>query len=207
MFDFAQPDRYDPRVEARTQPRRARLSRRVLDVVEPLLEEGTSYADLSVEQIIKEVGIARSTFYVYYKDKGDLLEAMAQDITADLRVAGAAWFTFEPDRSRDELREALTPLFDTYRRHRTVLGAIVEAAAYDPRIRARHAELVEAAVGGLSEHIAAQTGTSLDPRLTAEWLVVMFERGLYLLVAPAEGERVEQLLGAATDLVWRLLYA
>jgi AcrR family transcriptional regulator len=206
LFDSLQPGRYDPHVEARTQPRRARLSRRVLDVVEPLLEEGVAYADLSVEQIIGEVGIARSTFYVYYKDKGDLLQAMAQDVTADLRVAGSAWFSFEPG-SREQLREALTPLFDTYRRHRTVLGAIVETAAYDPGIRERHAELVEAAVGGLADHIARHSRADLDPRLSADWLVAMFERGLYLLVAPAEGERVEELLDAATDLVWRLLYA
>src|SRR6516225_2261443 len=60
------------------------LSRHFVSVVENLVENGVRYADLSVEAIITAGGISRSTFYVYFDDKGDLLVAMAQDVISDL---------------------------------------------------------------------------------------------------------------------------
>ena len=74
------------------EERRALLARHFVEVVEPLLEAGESYADLSVERLITEVDISRSTFYVYFDDKGDLLSAMGQDVTVEFSEAGQAWF-------------------------------------------------------------------------------------------------------------------
>jgi AcrR family transcriptional regulator len=193
------------------EERLARLSRHFVEVVEPLLERGESYADLSVERLIQAADISRSTFYVYFEDKGDLLRAMAADITVDLAAAGASWFALDSGATRDDLREALRPLFETYRRHRSILGAVSEAAAYDARVREQHKLLVERAVTELSEHIAAQqrrgaAAPELHPRRTAQWLTWMHERGLYQLVAPAEEAEAEDLLETMTDIAWRTLY-
>src|SRR5689334_20504817 len=68
------------------EERRARLSRMFVEVVEELLEAGESWQDISVERLINAVDISRSTFYVYFQDKGDLLRAMINDTTADLVV-------------------------------------------------------------------------------------------------------------------------
>ena len=68
------------------------LSRHFVSVVEELVENGVRYADLSVEAIITAGGISRSTFYVYFEDKGDLLVAMAQDVIGDLVADGASWW-------------------------------------------------------------------------------------------------------------------
>lgn len=191
--------------------RRAILSRHFIDVVEPLIEAGEPYADLSVERIIRAGGISRSTFYAYFEDKGDLLRAMAQDVIGDLVGVGHHWWELPPDASRDDLREALRPPVDTYRAHRTILGAVVETAAYDPRVREQQNRLIESTVASLTEHIeraqregAAEAG--LDARRTAQWLIWMTERGLYQLVSAAGDEEGAQLLEALTDVVWRTLY-
>lgn len=191
--------------------RLARLRRHFIEVVEPLLEAGESFADLSVERLIQAADISRSTFYVYFDDKGDLLGAMVVDITADLAEAGTPWFRLAPDATRDELRDALRSLFGTYRRHKTILGAVAEAAAYDARVRDQHRLLVERAVSELSAHIAEQqrqgaAAPELHPRRTAQWLTWMLERGLYQLVAPAQSADAEDLLDSATDIAWRTLY-
>jgi TetR/AcrR family transcriptional regulator, ethionamide resistance regulator len=191
--------------------RRARLSEQFLGVVEEMLEAGESYADVSVERLIRAVDISRSTFYVYFQDKGELLSAMAERVTAELAEAGSSWFQLPPDGTKDDLRDSLRILFDTYRRHRHILGAVSEAAAYDARLRERHRLLVEAAVTGLTDHIerAQRSGSAapeLDARRTAEWLTWMHERGLYQLVGPAGAAEREQLLAAMTDLAWRVLY-
>jgi len=194
------------------EERRSLLAKHFVGVVEPLLDAGETYADLSVERLIKAVDISRSTFYVYFDDKGDLLGAMAQDVTRDLAEAGSGWFELATDATKEDLREALRPLFDTYRRHQTLLGAITEAAGYDPRVREQHLVLVEQAVSGLCAQIELQqcAGTAppeLDARRTALWLTWMHERGLYQMVGQASVREVDRLLDAMTDLVWRTLYA
>ena len=40
---------------------------------ERLLAEGSVFSEMSVEQLITEADIARSTFYVYFEDKGALM--------------------------------------------------------------------------------------------------------------------------------------
>ena len=191
--------------------RRARLSGHLVGVIEALLEAGERYAELSVERIITAGGISRSTFYAYFEDKGDLLGALAQHVTADLVGVGHYWWELPPDAGRDELREALRPPIDTYRSYRTILGAVVETAAYDSRVRAQQQELIDQVVASLAAHIKANqraglAAPELDPPRTAKWLIWMIERGLYELVSPARGAEAERLLGAVTDVVWRALY-
>src|SRR6201984_1242650 len=123
--------------------RRGILSRHLVGVVEQLVRDGTSYADLSVEAIITAGGISRSTFYVYFDDKGDLLVAMAQDVIGDLLADGASWWELPVDGTREDLRKALSVPIDTYRKHRTILGAIAETAAYDPRAPEQQQNLID----------------------------------------------------------------
>jgi len=164
-----------------------------------------------VESLINEVGISRYTFYAYYADKGDLLQAVGEDVTLDLAEAGAAWFQLPTTAPKSDLREALRPLFETYGRHRTVLRAISEAAAYDARIRTVHQALVNRAATALQGHIedaqaAGAAAPELDAGRTASWLVWMLERGLQQLVSEAPADEVGTLRDALTDIVWRTLY-
>ena len=69
--------------ETRRDDARARL----LAVVERLLADGESYTEISIERMVAEAGMARSTFYVYFADKGDLLRAWFAGITDELRVS------------------------------------------------------------------------------------------------------------------------
>ena len=83
-----------PRIASPLRPspedKRRTLTGHLLGVVEPLLDANRRYADLSVEQIITAGGIARSTFYDYFEDKGALLCAMADDVLDELFAAGSS---------------------------------------------------------------------------------------------------------------------
>jgi TetR/AcrR family transcriptional regulator, ethionamide resistance regulator len=187
------------------------LSRHFVGVVETLVEGGAAYADLSVEAIIKAGGISRSTFYVYFDDKGDLLVAMAADVIGDLVSTGSSWWDLPAEATRADLHAALRIPIDTYRQHRTILGTVVETAAYDPRVREQHQSLIAQVVPALATYIsAAQHAGTADPDLdaerTARWLVWMIERGLYQLVGAADDEDVDRELDALTDIVWRVVY-
>lgn len=193
------------------EERRATLARLFGEALEPMLASGEAYSDISVERLITAVDISRSTFYIYFDDKGELLKAIGEDVTLDLAAAGAHWFELPADADRADLRAALVPLFETYRRHRQVLQAITEAASYDANIRALHLALVERASTGLADHLRVQQAAGavpaeLDPDASARWLVWMLERGLYQLFGPSDQAAGEHLLDTLAALVWRALY-
>ncbi len=187
------------------------LSRHFVGVVEELVENGVRYADLSVEAIITAGGISRSTFYVYFEDKGDLLVAMAQDVIGDLLADGASWWELPVGATREDLQKALRVPIDTYRQHRTILGTVAETAAYDPRAREQQQNLIGHVVTALTTYIGdAQRAGVADPNLDAErtapWLIWMIERGLYQLVGSADEAEVERQLDALVEIVWRVVY-
>ena len=187
------------------------LSRHFVGVVEELVEQGSAYADLSVEAIITAGGISRSTFYVYFDDKGDLLVAMAQEVIGDLVATGSSWWDLPVDATRADLHKALQVPIDTYRQHRTILGTVAETAAYDLRVREQQRSLIDQVVAALTTYIgdaqrAGVTAPNLDAARTAQWLIWMIERGLYQLVGSADEQEVERQLDALTEIIWRVIY-
>jgi AcrR family transcriptional regulator len=196
----------------RAQPeRRNALTRHFIEVLEPLLDAGAAYSDLSVEQIIRAGEISRGTFYVYFDDKGALLQAMAQDIGQEISTAGFAWWEIGDTVTVDALREGLRPAIDAYLRHKVLLRAVSEASAYEAKVRAAYGELMSDTIANLTRHIEIRqqrtlAATGLDPGRTATWLVWMLERGLYQAVSVCAGD-VDPWLDSLTEIVWRTLYA
>jgi AcrR family transcriptional regulator len=177
------------------------------------MASGESYTALSVERIVKEAGISRATFYVYFEDKGDLLRTLTEDFVSRINEAASAWWNLRPGATKDDLYAAMRAIFDVYLPHKTVMAAVVEVASYDVGLRSLFGNLLEQTIAEVAGHIAhGQEQGSVDPRLdpdrTAAWLTWMAERGLYQLVAPANnGTKVERLLDALTDITWNTLYA
>lgn len=188
------------------------LTRHFRAVVEDLTGDGEPYGELSVERIITTGGVSRSTFYSYFDDKGDLLSAMAHDVISDLVDIGHMWWELPHDATKRDLREALRGPVNSYRAHRTIYGAVVETAPFDARVHEQQRYLTDHVTAALASHIsdAQKAGTAapeLDPRRTAGWIIWMLEHGLYQLLAPAGQREADRLLAAATDIVWRALYA
>jgi len=192
--------------------RRDEIRNRLLEVVERLLEEGDSYTELSVERLVGEAGMSRSTFYVYFEDKGDVLRAWFGEITAELAAAARDWWALDGDATRDDLRAALAQIVTTYRPHTTLMAAVYDAAAYDAGVRELVTEMMGWNIAGLRNHIkSGQKAGFVDPDLlpqqTAAWLQWMAERGLHQLVRNASPAEVERLIDAYTSIVWNTLYA
>ena len=205
-----------PSVTRRSQSSRAQrreeIRDRLLTVVERLLSEGESYTELSVERLVTEAQLSRSTFYVYFEDKGDLLRAWFSEIEAEVESAARDWWALGRRSTRDELHAALGQVVAVYRPHTTLMAAMYDAAAYDQAVR----ELVEAMMdwntAGLRKHIkTGQREGFIDPSLpakeTAAWLTWMAERGLHQLVRQAGDAELERLVDAYTGIVWNTLYA
>lgn len=193
--------------------RRDQIRARLLTAVESLLAEGESFTELSVERLVSLAGVSRSTFYVYFEDKGELIQGWLADIISELDVAARAWWELDGTVTWEGLRAALDQVVKVYRPHTTLMSAAFDAAAYDPGVREQVETMMERNIAGLRKHIkTGQTSGWVDPRLlpaqTAAWLQWMAERGLHRLIRDATTDReLTDLVDAYTTIVWNTLYA
>lgn len=179
--------------------------------MERRLRDGETFADIKVGEIVAESGLSRTTFYVYFEDKADLLRSWYADVSATIATAARAWWALDATADRDDLRAALAGIVAAYRPHPELLAATHEAIGYDHGIRAAVNEAMESYIAGLAAHVErGQADGFVDPALppqeTAYWLQWMAERGLHRMVR-AESARIDALLDAYTLIVWNVLYA
>ena len=187
--------------------RRAGAELRLVEATERLLAEGTSYIALSVEQLCSEAGVARSTFYVHFRDKGDLVTRVAARMLDQLSDAAAAWWV--PGADRAELLAATRELIDVYARHRAVFAALTETAAYDAELRAVQEGMVDAHAEPLARLIDAGRKRGevrdLHTRETVVALVGMVQGACARLAGGGEAE-LDRLAETITAIAWHALY-
>ena len=97
-----------------------------------LLAEGAPFAEISIEQIVRRAGLSRPTFYSYFGDKRQLILELGRRLQEDVAVASEPWL----ERGEGEIRATLEAVLDAFRRHRSTLAALVEAATYDAEVNA-----------------------------------------------------------------------
>jgi AcrR family transcriptional regulator len=192
--------------------RRDDIRAKLLGAIEAMLGEGESFTELSVERLVAQAGVARSTFYVYFEDKGELLRAWLEDITGELDASAKLWWRLDASAKYEDLHEALTAVVATYRPHTNLMAAAFDAAAYDAGVREATQSLMTHNAAGLRKHI--RTGQrdgfvdpSLPPAEVAQWLTWMAERGFHQLVRGADDATVASLVDGYTAIVWNTLYA
>ncbi|MGB8389991.1 TetR/AcrR family transcriptional regulator [Mycobacterium sp.] len=190
--------------------RREEIAQRLFVIVERLLADGSAFSEISVEQLITEAEIARSTFYVYFEDKGALMVELMDRVTQEIGGAASEWFELPATAARKDLRQALSRLAQAYRQHGRMLSAVIEAAAYDPRVRDEYAAVMQRRFQDMNDSFVPQQrdGTiraDIDIPSVTPWLAWMFERGLYQLVGDG-GELPDSALEGVTAVVWQTLY-
>ena len=205
-----------PSVTRRSQnsrpDRRDRVRDRLLAVVEKLLANGESFTEISIERMVQAAGMSRSTFYVYFQDKGDLLRAWFADIESEIAEAGAGWWEIDAQSTREDLRAALERVVMTYRPYAPLMAATFDAAAYDPGVREHTEAMMQANSAGLRKHIRqGQRAGFIDAALpageTAEWLTWMAERAFHVLLQGLSPRELRPHIDAYTAIVWNTLYA
>ena len=204
--------RHRTELAVRRNPTAAReFQRRLADAIERLVDDGTTYAELSVDRLVDEAGVARSTFYKYFGDKSGLLVSLVAAVQADFLHAASAWLKMTAGGAKSDYESSLKSIFDAYREHRVVMRCIVEQAAQDPVIGARFRQMMSGFVDGIEQHIriGQQNGVVTSRRPAhdlALWLTYMLEHGQMRLIGPADDPTVDEYTAAVTDIVWKTLY-
>ncbi|MBV8789461.1 MAG: TetR/AcrR family transcriptional regulator [Mycobacterium sp.] len=193
------------------EQRREQMERRLLDATERLMREGASFTELSVDRLSGEAGISRASFYIYFEDKGHLLRRLAGQVFGDLADAAQRWWSVAGRRDPDDVRDAMTNIIASYRRHQAVLIALNEMAAYDPLTAETYRNLLT----GISQRMTrviedGQADGSIHAGLpaptTASALTWMVERACQQNLPQNPPDYDSELAATLAEIIWRTLY-
>ena len=159
-----------------------------------------AYAELSVDEVMRETGMGRTIFYRHFDDLADLLRRASREAIDELFDAQRRLGHARPDDEPEALGRALRAAVTVYHRHGPLLRAVAEAAAGDEQIardyaalRRRFDDFVEESLLGLAELAATPLA---DVAETARALNLMNES--YLLDAFGREPRVSPETAAQT---------
>jgi len=168
------------------------------DALGELMADGTPFRDLSVERLITQAGMARSTFYKYFDDKSALLHALSATALRRLYAAQRSWLTKGRDVTAQDVCDGMRRLLETYRRDEIVMRAVAEASVYDHSISDAYTSGVLDYARAIERFIRrGQKDGWIDgdvaPADTAQALAWMTERTISQLAADASAQRLDAL--------------
>lgn len=185
--------------------------RRLLAAAAMILESGRAFTEISVEDLAGEAGLARTTFYEHFADKSALLMELADHVTRVFEDGASRWYRLPAGATRGDLREALRELARTHIDHRFTMSAVVDAAAYDPAIRAAYEAVIEVRIAGMRQSFRDQQRdgaicADIDVENVTPWIAWMTERAPFQLLRRGP-DALQSHLEGITTVIWRTLYS
>lgn len=190
--------------------RKREIVERLLPVVCQRVVAVGSYRDVRVEDLLRDAGLSRSTFYRYFSDKNQLLVALGEPVFDAVRAAAIRPWDRAAPPTRDELHAQLRHNFEIYLPHVPVISAMAEAAYSAPAVR----ELVERGFVEVRRAIAGhikqgQHAGFIRPEVladeTAAWITWMAQRGMTQL-AVEQPAALDRYASSLATMVWRTVY-
>ena len=182
--------------------------REIVDAAEALLRE-KPFRELTVDDLMRRTGLSRPSFYVYFRDRHDLVLKVVEHIGGELFAMSERWYEGAGD-GPTLIREAIDGVVGVFAAHGPVLRALADAAAEDPGVEAAYAELMQRFVDATARHIeheiAAGRILPLDPVPTAMALTWMMERYLQLRLGRTPDAPRAPISDALTTIWSRVLY-
>jgi AcrR family transcriptional regulator len=201
-------------VSSRGESRRRRRTpeaaeREIVEAAEALLRE-KPFRELTVDDLMRRTGLSRPSFYVYFRDRHDLVLKVVEHIGGELFSMSERWYEGTGD-GPTLVREAIDGVVGVFAEHGPVLRALSDAASDDPRVEAAYLELIQRFVDATARHIEEEVADGrilpLEPVPTATALTWMMERYLQLQIGRTPDAPVDRVADTLTTIWSRVLYA
>lgn len=183
----------------------------LLEALERMLEQGRSFTTVSVDELAREAGISRATFYLHFRNKGDVVRRLMEEVEKEVAAAAGDWFSAPEEVTRDGLLGVMRQLVAIYDRHRAAIRAIVETAAYDPEIAEAFRVFMQRVIGNTRNTLLRLQAAGLArpgvPAETVDALAWMVERSLFQLLDQPDVAARENVANALAHVVWSALRA
>jgi len=158
-----------------------------MEAAEQLLNE-RPFRELTVDEVMRRTGLSRPSFYVYFKDRHELVLRIVEHVQGELLKSASRWYE-SVGGGPDVLREALVGTVSVYGNHAAVMRALADAAVEDPRVEEAYDALLHGFVDITARHVEREVESGLIPPLDAreasKALIWMTERYLYHSFGPA----------------------
>ncbi len=177
-----------------------------------------NFLDATVEDVVRDAAIARGTFYIYFKDKFDLLKALAmrehERLFTDSHV--------NLDRGKhpyDRLRTSLRNVISHWESHASLFRSLTQMSLarddFYQMARQNRFRFIEKIRGDLDSSIARGRAHPIDPAVAAKALAAMMDWFCLLWFAmhepPYEGAsqpaEIEHIADHVALLWYRAIYA
>jgi AcrR family transcriptional regulator len=203
------PVREGDRVGRRRRRTPEAAQREIIDAAEALLHE-RPFRDMTVDEVMRRTGLSRPSFYVYFKDRHELVLRIVQHLAAELLVVANRWYE-ATGHGPDLLRDALRGIVTVYGEHGAVLRALADAAVDDQDVERAYTTLLDGFIDATANHIAKEIDAGevlpLDPQETAKSLIWMAERYLYHCYGPDRRVPPDKVVDTLHTIMVRTLYA
>ena len=188
----------------------SQVEERLLAAIERMLSEGQSFASLSIAQLTQEAGIGRATFYLHFKDKGELVQRLMQRLTDEVVLNAGTWFAGSKVDARS-MQLALRGIITTFKRHAAILSAVSDTAAHDDAVAKAHQAMMRqlSALSRSAIASARRQGTAAKhatPDL-ADLLTLSIEAYCAKYVRKFDDKHLEKLIDNVTHICGRAIFA
>ena len=187
------------------------MEERLQQALERLLARGFTITALSVDALAREAGIARATFYLHFRDKGELVARLIARVEDEVVGAGGIWFVHAEDASFDDLRAAMARFFAAYLQHHAILAAAAETAPYDGQVAILQRRMIERFVAESRQAVAriAASGRAHAPLppMLAEILSWSVNHTYVRYGKALDAQAQEEFIDTWAHVVWHAIFA
>ncbi len=155
------------------------------------------YVNSEIREISLEAGKASGTFYIYFKNKTEVLLALIDEFDADL-FGHLALEHGEDGRimpAPSEWKQRIRWIWQTYSAHNATFFALAQAAAVSDEFKVAYGRLRNRAIDDFQQMIRMQQSIGLcqhlDPTATALALEAMLNGFLYECLAEPEHKIIQ----------------
>ncbi|MEN8652123.1 TetR/AcrR family transcriptional regulator [Streptomyces sp. 21So2-11] len=130
------------------------------------------YLNTKITDITAEAGRAAGSFYTHFANKETLLEALLADLLAEGDRTVVTPGHDDDFRDRDAVRWHVATYWSFYRRYRTTVVALQQAATVDESFAQRSRELMEPDLRHIADHLG-NLNLPGDPLLVASMFTTL----------------------------------
>ena len=170
------------------------------------------FFDTTIADIVKAAGVSRGTFYLYFKDRGDVFATLLSQAVDEMFLLSASRQT---GSRQERIESANRAYLETFRRHRAFMRSALQVATFDPRVAEALSALRGKFIARIRAHLERAVARGechdIDPAITSFLLVIMVEFTAYSWLSfgwqPEEGEfEVDAIVREASALWARAVY-
>jgi len=161
---------------------------------------------VTIEQIAAEAGAYRAIFYLHFRNKEDVANAIGDRLVPNIQATFAALDAI-PDPSLEDVRAWLAEgMSEQTDERRNLLAVATEANVADPDLADDYLRFINLFIDAMPNYLGRFSPEDLPAARTRMLMqLVQFERLSYVMVVQRASAPLEPLLDELAESWWRLL--